>query len=81
MDCDLEAKWILEFDDKFMPLCQGHFEDWCRMEGEMYLDFWLIANLDFDMISFLKYVNNTMNQKNLQLKWARDEIRKLKNNS
>jgi len=53
-ECDREAKWLIvdlpPYDDLFLPLCEEHFQELREMEGEMNLDFELIANLSLEDI-------------------------------
>jgi len=51
-NCDRESKWLLvdsiPYDLLFEPLCEQHFQEIRGMEGEMNLDFHLIANITVD---------------------------------
>jgi hypothetical protein len=53
-ECDQEATWIVTdqspYEDLFLPLCEEHFQELRGMEGEMNLDFDLIANLSLEDI-------------------------------
>lgn len=53
-ECEKEAVWLVEdlapYDDLFFALCEEHFQELREMEGEMNLDFSLIANLTLDEI-------------------------------
>ncbi len=51
-DCKEEAKWIIfeaaPYDVFFMPVCEEHFQENIELEGEMNLEFELIANMSLD---------------------------------
>ena len=50
--CGKEAKWIIfdaaPYDVFFMPVCEAHFQENIELEGEMNLEFELIANMTLD---------------------------------
>jgi len=50
-ECDREAKWLivdLSPYELFVSLCEEHFQELREMEGEVNLDFELIANLSLE---------------------------------
>jgi hypothetical protein len=53
-DCDAKASWLLidfeGFSELFTPLCEEHYQQLVKMEGEVNLDFGIIENLTLEDI-------------------------------
>jgi hypothetical protein len=47
-ECDKEAEWLVTdfdaFDELFTPLCEEHFQQLLKMEGEVNLDYFCVID-------------------------------------
>lgn len=49
-ECPEKAEWIMEWQEKYLLLCQGCLDSYVSFEGEINLDFWLMALGDWQII-------------------------------
>lgn len=75
------AKYVLVDYDSIRLLCQNCFDDYCRMEGELNLDFF---DLEMDLEQAFKKISEVMEFRTKQYHqvleehaWLKKEIRKL----
>ena len=51
-----EAEWVLQLDERFVPICQECLDEYCHMEGEVNLKFWLLTNLETTFTEINKWL-------------------------
>jgi len=49
-ECEEKAEWVMAWEEQYLLLCQGCLDSYASFEGEINLDFWLVALGDWQTV-------------------------------